>query len=60
MKKLEVIIPHGMFVDTYNVLKDLNVGGMNYYSISGIGGVKALLLLLLTPHRPQNKYPELK
>lgn len=49
-----------MFVDTYNVLKDLNVGGMNYYSISGSGGVKALLLLLLTPHRPQNKYPELK
>ena len=41
MKKVEIIIPHGMLVDAHNVLKELNVGGMSYYSISGSGKVKA-------------------
>ena len=40
MKKIEIVIPHGMLVDAHNVLKDLNVGGMSYYSISGSGRVK--------------------
>lgn len=41
MKKVEIIIPHGMLVDAHNVLKELNVGGMSYYSIPGSGKVKA-------------------
>jgi nitrogen regulatory protein P-II 1 len=41
MKKVEIIIPHGMLVNAHNVLKELNVGGISYYSISGSGKVKA-------------------
>jgi nitrogen regulatory protein P-II 1 len=28
-KKVEVMIPNGMLIDAYNVLKELSVGGMS-------------------------------
>lgn len=40
MKKIEIIIPHGMLPGVHNVLKDLNVGGMSHYEIEGSGRVK--------------------
>ena len=41
MKKIEIILPHGMLPDAHSVLKDLNVGGMSHYEIAGSGRVKA-------------------
>jgi nitrogen regulatory protein PII len=40
MKKIEIILPHGMLPDVHSVLKDLNVGGMSHYEIEGSGRVK--------------------
>ena len=50
MKKIEIIISHGMLPDVHNALKDLNIGGMSHYEIEGSG--KILLLLLHTPNNP--------
>ena len=40
MKKIEIIIPHGRLPFVHSVLKDLNVGGMSHYEISGSGRIK--------------------
>lgn len=40
MKKIEIIVPHGRLPEVHNVLKDLNVGGMSHYEISGSGRIK--------------------
>ena len=37
MKKIEIIISHGMLPNVHNALKDLNVGGMSHYEIEGSG-----------------------
>lgn len=40
MKKLEIILPHGLLPDVHSLIKDLNVGGMSHYEIAGAGKVK--------------------
>lgn len=50
MKKIEIILSHGMLPNVHNVLKDLNIGGMSHYEIEGSG--KILALLLHTPDKP--------
>ena len=41
MKRIEIIIPHGKLADVYDILKDVNAGGMSYYRIEGSGKIKA-------------------
>jgi nitrogen regulatory protein P-II 1 len=40
MKRIEIIIAHGMLADVHEILKDVNVGGMSHYRIEGSGRVK--------------------
>lgn len=65
MKKVEIIIPNGLVDLAHNVLKELNVGGMSYYQISGSGRVKADPVVAAThpeqksktwPVQPQEEY----
>jgi nitrogen regulatory protein P-II 1 len=41
MKRVEIIIPHGMLAAAHDILQQVNVGGMSHYRIEGSGRVKA-------------------
>ncbi|MGB6533737.1 MAG: P-II family nitrogen regulator [Candidatus Nitrosopolaris sp.] len=41
MKKIELIIPDSMLKDVHAILKNVNSGGMSYYTVEGSGRVKA-------------------
>ena len=56
MKKIEIIIPHGRLPFVHSVLKDLNVGGMSHYEISGSGRIKEDPLVAAT--HPTETPPE--
>jgi nitrogen regulatory protein P-II 1 len=41
MKRVEIIIPHRMLEDAHEIIKDVNTGGMSYYTVEGSGRIKA-------------------
>src|SRR5215471_3167124 len=41
MKRIEIIIPHRKLEAAYEILKNVNAGGMSYYKIEGAGNIKA-------------------
>jgi nitrogen regulatory protein P-II 1 len=41
MKRIEIIIPHRKLEDAHKILKDVNTGGMTYYTVEGSGRIKA-------------------
>lgn len=41
MKRIEIIIPHRKLEDAHEILKDVNTGGMSYYTVEGSGKIKA-------------------
>lgn len=41
MKRIEIIIPHRELNAVHEILKDVNTGGMSYYTIEGSGRIKA-------------------
>jgi nitrogen regulatory protein P-II 1 len=41
MKKIEIIIPESKLKDAHEILKDVNSGGMSYYTVEGSGRIKA-------------------
>ncbi|MGB6591298.1 MAG: P-II family nitrogen regulator [Candidatus Nitrosopolaris sp.] len=41
MKKIELIIPDSKLKDAHAILKNVNSGGMSYYTVEGSGRVKA-------------------
>jgi nitrogen regulatory protein P-II 1 len=41
MKKIELIIPDSKLEDAHEILKDVNTGGMSYYTVEGSGRIKA-------------------
>jgi nitrogen regulatory protein P-II 1 len=41
MKRVEIIIPHRKLGDAHEILKDINSGGMSYYTVEGSGKIKA-------------------
>ena len=41
MKRIELIIPDSKLKDAHAILKNVNSGGMNYYTLGGSGRVKA-------------------
>lgn len=44
MKRIELIIPDSKLEDAHEILKNVNSGGMSYYSIEGSGRIKAELI----------------
>jgi nitrogen regulatory protein PII len=55
MKKIEIIVPHGVLPAIHNVLIDLNVGGMTHYEIEGSGRVKEDPVVAAT-HPSESRY----
>jgi nitrogen regulatory protein P-II 1 len=41
MKRIEIIIPHRELKEAHEILKNVNTGGMSYYTIEGSGRIKA-------------------
>jgi len=41
MKRIEIIIPHRELKEAHEILKNVNSGGMGYYTIEGSGRIKA-------------------
>jgi nitrogen regulatory protein P-II 1 len=41
MKKIEIIIPESKLKGAHEILKDVNSGGMSYYTVEGSGRIKA-------------------
>jgi len=40
MKRIEIIIPHRELKEAHEILKNVNTGGMSYYTIEGSGRIK--------------------
>ena len=41
MKRIEIIIPHRELKEAHEIFKNVNTGGMSYYTIEGSGKTKA-------------------
>ena len=41
LKRIEIIIPHRKLEDAHEIVKDVNTGGMSYYTVEGSGRIKA-------------------
>lgn len=41
MRRVEIIIPHRKLEDAHEIIKDVNTGGMSYYTVEGSGRIKA-------------------
>ena len=41
MKRIEIIIPDSKLRDAHEILKNVNSGGMSFYTVEGSGRIKA-------------------